>query len=228
MVRPDGWDPAWESELLDIKSAHDIGFLDVEVLWIPAGGELDDGHKLIADVGVQLGADHLLVVSDEADAERLAPALETISGWCEGAPLRPMLEFLRITEVQSLAQARELLAAADDHDFGILIDSLHLARSGEYGVALDPAQHSYIQLCDGPAACEDSREALLIDALDLRSAPGEGELPLGQLLAALPEDVPLSLEVRSKWYRDTYPEPLARASAILEQTHKFLGEIKHG
>ncbi len=228
MVRPDDWNAGWESELLDIKAAHDIGFLDVEVLWIPAGGALDDGHKLIADVGVRLGADHLLVVSDEDDPEALAPALEQISAWCQGTSLKPMLEFLRITAVQSLGQARELLAAADAHRFGILIDSLHLARSREYGVALNAAQHSYIQLCDGPAACDDSRDALLIDALDLRYAPGEGELPLEQLLAALPEDVPLSLEVRSKWYRDTYPDPLARATAILEQTQKFLGEINHG
>ncbi len=227
MVRPESWNEADEPELLDIKAAAGIGFLDVEVLWIPRGGVVDAQHQLIADVGVRLGADHLLVVSDEADADVLAPALAAISAWCAAGSVRPMLEFLRITDVQSLRQARELLAAAGEHNFGILIDSLHLARSNEYGEVgqLDVSQHSYIQLCDGPLACEATREALLVDALDRRCAPGEGELPLASLLAALPADVPLSLEVRSKWYRDTYPDPLARATAILEQTNKFLGEI---
>ena len=229
MVRPETWNAADEPELLEIKAAAGIGYLDVEVLWIPQGAGLGADHQLIADVGARLGADHLLVVSDEADPDLLAPALEQISSWCTPGAVRPMLEFLRITEVQSLRQAREILAAAGEHNFGILIDSLHLARSDEYGMLrqLDASQHSYIQLCDGPAECVATREALLIDALDLRSAPGEGELPLAALLAALPPDLPLSLEVRSKWYRDTYPEPLARATAILEQTEKFLGETNN-
>ena len=79
-------------------------------------------------------------------------------------------------------------------------DGLHLARSGELFdlPALDADRHPYIQLCDGPLACGDDHQSLLADALDRRSPPGEGELPLGPMLEALPPDTPLSLEVRSK------------------------------
>jgi len=225
MVRADTWNVDNEAELLHLKDAHGLGFLDVEVLWIPAGAQLDGGHKLVADVGVRLGAEHVLVVSDEPRPEILAPALATISQWC-GPSLRPMLEFLRITEVTSLAQTQELLAACSEHNFGILLDSLHLARSGELNKlpALDPAMHPYIQLCDGPLHCADDAESLLVDALDLRSAPGEGELALTPLLQMLPAATPVSMEVRSKAYRDGHPDPAERARVILERTKKFLQE----
>ena len=224
MVRPDQWDVNQEQQLLDIKAEHGIGYLDVEVLWIPAGGQLDDSLRLIVDVGGRLQADHVLVVSDEADADQLAPALRQISDWCEPYRLKPMLEFLRITAVSSLAQARELLTAVEGHNFGILLDALHLARSNELGrlPMLDAAQHPYIQMCDGRLVCADDPESLLEDAIDLRCAPGEGELPLGKLLQALPENTPMSMEVRSRAYRDAYPDAYARAAAVLAQTRKFL------
>jgi sugar phosphate isomerase/epimerase len=58
--------------------------------------------------------------------------------------------------------------------------------------------------------------------MDLRCAAGEGELPLREMLAALPADCPLSLEVRSKRYREEFPQPADRARAILERTREFL------
>jgi sugar phosphate isomerase/epimerase len=226
MVRPEHWDRNQEAALLALKETHSLGFLDVEVLWIPPGAELDSGHQLIVDVGGRLGADHVLVVSDEPDADKLAPALRQISDWCAPYQLKPMLEFLRITAVTSLAQASELLDATGQHSFGILLDTLHLARSGELHdlPTLQLERHPYIQLCDGLVACADDRNSLLEDALDLRCAPGEGQLPLQNLLRVLPQQTPLSMEVRSKYYRDTYPDPLQRARALLMQTEKYLQE----
>ncbi len=224
MVRPEVWDLAWESELLDIKAQHGLGFLDVEVLWIPKGGVLGSAHQFLVDVGGRLGAEHILVVSDECDPDLLAPALDNISQWCAGYSMRPMLEFLRITAVTSLRQTKELLAASQAHNFGILLDSLHLMRSSELDElpVLDAEMHPYIQLCDGVRTTSQTAKALLSDAVDGRSAPGEGELPLEHLLRALPKATPLSLEVRSKRYREQYIEPLARAKAVLEQTQIYL------
>jgi sugar phosphate isomerase/epimerase len=68
-------------------------------------------------------------------------------------------------------------------------------------------------------------QAYLEDAVDGRSAPGEGGLPLAALLNALPAGIPLSLEVRSRRYREQYPDPVARARAVLEQTRRFLRSL---
>ena len=88
---------------------------------------------------------------------------------------------------------------------------------------LDPHLFPYAQLCDAPAAVEAATpEGYLADALDARLAAGEAELPVRDLLDALPGGIPLSLEVRSAHYRQTYPEPAARARAIREATERFL------
>ena len=82
---------------------------------------------------------------------------------------------------------------------GILIDALHVQRCGtDWGSwrAVDPGLLSYLQLCDAPlvpAACRrccgrpgcGDRDAVL-EARAARLLPGEGELPLSELLAALP------------------------------------------
>jgi sugar phosphate isomerase/epimerase len=179
----------------------------------------------VVEVGKRLGADNVLVVSDEADAEKLAPALQKISEWADDR-IQPVLEFLKLTPVNSLQQADELLHACSGHNFEILIDTLHLARSHEFATALiDERRFPYIQLCDGSLTCGTDRDSLFADALDLRSAPGEGELPLISLLQRLPIDTPLSLEVRSKAYRDRFPDPLERARAVLDTTRQFLDHL---
>ena len=224
MVRPENWRDDELGAMLDIAHHQGLKFLDVEVLWIPRGGELSAEHKKVVDVGLALGAENILCVSDEKDPGLLAPALRQVSAWCDGG-LQPVLEFLRITQVQSLRQASELLDACEGHDFGVLIDSLHLARSGESDAELgDLARFPYVQICDGKLHCAGDYESLLKDAIDGRSAPGEGELPLASLLHRLPRDIPLSVEVRSAAYRQGYPDPIARAQAILDATRKFLAD----
>ena len=230
MVRPQTWQEAWEADI-SACLAQGLTVLDVEVLWIPQGGQLDTSHDLIIDVGNRLGAENLLVVSDEANPDRLNHALRHISQRCASSGMRPCLEFLRITQVTSLSQARELLDACQQHNFGILIDTLHLQRCGEFAQflqnsePLDPSQFPYMQLCDGYLECAADQTALLEDALDLRSPPGQGQLPLRPLMQRLPTQLPLSLEIRSKTLRDQYPDPLARAQTVLEQTHNFLESL---
>ena len=84
----------------------------------------------------------------------------------------------------------------------------------------------YLQLCDGPLDYVDDPDGLLEDALDRRSAAGEGELPLWALMQQVP-GVPLSLEVRSRRYRETYPDAAARAAAVLAQTRRWLAQAPH-
>jgi len=226
-VDPENWDAAMTSSVKRRVEAHGIGVLDVEVVWIPAGGELEDDYKRLVDVGAELGARNLLVVSRESDVSRNAAALHRICERAAPAGMRVALEFLMIAEIRSLSAARAIVEACDHPAAAILIDTLHLQRAGE-GVDvladIDPRLFPYAQFCDGPLACADSFEAYLEDAMDLRSAAGEGALPLRRMLDALPVDCPLSLEVRSKRYREAFPRPADRARAILEQTQSFLAD----
>jgi sugar phosphate isomerase/epimerase len=202
-----------------------LSVLDVEVLWIPQGGRLDGGHRRIVEIGGELAARNVLVVSSEADTGRTADALQRICEWAAPHGMRVALEFLMITAIRTPAAALAVVRACDHPGAAVLIDTLHLARAGagpETVAAIPPELLPYVQFCDGPATCRDDHEHYLEDALDLRSAPGEGELPLDAVLRGLPDACPLSLEIRSSAYRQRFPDPAERAAAVRRPTLEFL------
>jgi len=204
--------------------------LDIEVIWIRPGREVTDAARRLIDVGGTLGARNVLIVSANPS---LADTKHQFAALCErasGAGMRAVLEFLMIAEVKTLAQAVEVVTDVGHPAGGVLIDALHLARCGATAADVGRVARQrlpYAQLCDGPAALPNAEyNTYLNDAIDGRSAPGEGELPLRQLLAALPADVPLSLEVRSKRYRETYADPVERARAVLTATQRFFAAAR--
>jgi hypothetical protein len=82
----------------------------------------------------------------------------------------------------------------------------------------------YAQFCDAPATRPDPADfdAVITDAIDLREQCGAGALPLRAMVRALPADIPLSIELRSKMLRDSFPEPAARARAVADATRHWL------
>jgi sugar phosphate isomerase/epimerase len=124
--------------------------------------------------------------------------------------------------VRTREEAMAVVEAAGRPNGAVLVDNLHLARTGSTPAdltGLDPALLPYAQLCDGPAEPGDD---LLADALDHRCLPGEGGLPVADFVAALPGSTPLSLEVRSAALRRDHPDPVERARRVLAATTTFL------
>ena len=79
-------------------------------------------------------------------------------------------------------------------DFRLLIDTMHVVRSGATAAdlaALDASLFGYVQLCD--STLEQRNEVYRDDSSD-RDIPGEGELPLVEILLALPEWLPVGVE----------------------------------
>ncbi|MCX7065041.1 MAG: sugar phosphate isomerase/epimerase [Proteobacteria bacterium] len=199
--------------------------LDIEVIWIRPGREVAAAARRLIDIGGELGARNVLIVSANPSLPDTKHQFATLCEYAARAGMRAVLEFLMIAEIKTLAQAVEIVTDVGHPAGGVLIDALHLARCGA-GAAdvarVSPALFPYAQLCDAPARLLNTDyNTYLVDALDGRCAPGEGELPLRALLAALPADLPLSLEVRSKHYRDAYPDPVERARAVLIATRRF-------
>ncbi len=226
-IEPDKWDAAMAKRTKDAIAGHGLSVLDVEVIWIPEGGGVSDDHRAIIDVGAELGARNVLVVSSEPDTGRTAEALRTLCDHAAPAQMRVALEFLMITAIRSLDSALAVVETCDHPAAAILIDTIHFQRAGpapDKLAAGDPALLPYAQFCDGPADCADNFDSYMTDALDLRSAPGEGELPLAEILAHLPDAIPLSLEIRSKNYRDRHPDATARAKAVREASLAWFAE----
>jgi sugar phosphate isomerase/epimerase len=225
-VDPTVWTDATTREVKSIAAHGGIEVLDVEVVIIQPGQSQRPESERIIDVGAELGASNVLIVSDDPDIDNTKRAFEHLCGHAEQAGMRAVLEFLMIFQVNSLEAALGIVTDVAHPAGGILVDALHLERCGHTPAdleGLDAHLFPYMQLCDAPAKVAQADPAgYLADALDARLAAGEAQLPLADLLDALPSGIPLSLEVRSKHYRDAYPDLAARGRAIREQTERFL------
>jgi sugar phosphate isomerase/epimerase len=204
-----------------------ITVLDVEVVWIKPDSRLDD-HKRTLDIGAELGAQNMLCVSSDPDKNATAAKLAALCAHSPG--IRIALEFGVFTQVKNLADARNIIGAVNHPLAAILIDPIHVDRSGTTIAeiaALPPHLLPYAQFCDASAnrPDPDDFDAVIIDAIDLRLQAGEGVLPLAAMLNAMPVDVPLSIELRSKFLRDAYPGASDRASAVARATRKWMADI---
>jgi sugar phosphate isomerase/epimerase len=159
--------------------------LDVFTFYLQPQTDVRDFTPAL-ELGAALGARYAVVQGDDSDWPRLA---RNFAAFCDDAARRGLVvavEFMPARPLATLDLALRLLREAARPNVSILVDPLHLARSGGAPAALaglDPALFPYAQFSDGiPATAE-------------RRMPGAGELPLDALLDALPPELPLSVEV---------------------------------
>lgn len=226
------WTAATAAEIRSRTADSGLIILDVEVIWLQPG-EDDPDHFRIIDAGAAIGARNALVVSSDPDPRSTAAKLARLSEHAAGSGLRVSLEFAAFTAVRNLAEARAIIERPGCETTGLLIDPLHLQRTGGTPAALrgiDPQRFAYAQFCDaaadGPAP--DDVGAIIHEALDLRLAIGEGALPLAELIDVLPARLPLSIELRSAALREDFPDPIDRARALLASTRAGLASLGHG
>ena len=230
-VEPSGWGPGTTREIRNLL-ADTIPVLDVEVIWIQPGADNPD-HFRVLDIGAQLGARNALVVSSDPDFGATAEKLARLCEHARGTDIRVALEFGLFTEVKSLGDALSIIGRIEQDNVALLIDPLHLSRSGGTPAQLrDVPQRylSYAQFCDAPADLPDTSDvkAIIHEAIDLRLLPGQGALPLADLLQVLPHHIPLSVELRSKALRDAYPDASERAAALATATRRYLENTSQG
>jgi sugar phosphate isomerase/epimerase len=213
------FDPAtWSSSTARAVASRLAGSgvvaLDIEPVILGRG---PDHGEAIVDVAVELGVRHVLVASGPAEPSEV---VERFAALCDraGESVTMVLEFLPIFSIGTLAAAVSVVVEAGYANGAVLIDTLHLARSG--GTPADLAGIElrllpYLQIADaGALPIDPSPAGLREEALHGRLLPGQGDLPLLDVLAAVP-DVPLSIELRSRQLMTDYPDPLLRASAVL-------------
>lgn len=228
-VDPATWTAATAAEVRSRTNDAGVAVLDVEVVWLKPGAD-DPDHFRIIDAGVAVGARNVLVVSSDPDPQATAAKLGCLADHAAQAGIRISLEFAAFTEVRSLAAACAILDQPGCEQVGLLIDPLHFIRTGALpdelrAIAAD--RFHYAQFCDAKAQgpSPDDVPAIIEEALDLRLAICAGGLPLGAIHGALPHDLPLSIELRSKALCEAYPDPADRARALLHSTRAGLTRL---
>jgi len=172
-------------------------------------------------LGAELGAKTATAIARDGGSET-AEALARLTHLAAGLGIRMNVEFLSYRGPNSLSQAVDLVTLAGNAGTGILVDILHLVRTGgsvEEVRALDPALIGHVQLCDGPLAVP--AEGLEHESASDRMLPGTGEFPLAAFIEALPT-VSLGLEIprMSAAFRGLTPEE--RVATLLQTTRSFL------
>ena len=126
----------------------------------------------------------------------------------------------------TIEDAADLAKASGRDNVGILLDTLHLSRSGgsPASVAALPAELMlYVQLCDAPAVQPVSDADAIVEARGARLLPGEGDLWLKELMATLPNDVWISVETPHASVSGlSFTEMAQRA---MDATRRFLGSL---
>lgn len=193
------WAPGTEGVVVpDVENPD--GYFSVGEAEIFRIADVVGARSITASPWAPKSAPHTSRPARDRALERVA---EGFAGLCDRAArhgLLVQLEFLPWTLVPDLPTATEIVRLADRPNGGIVIDAWHLFRTAsDPGIVRSVAGDRIIalQLADAPAAAESD---LATATLHARRLPGEGELPLVELLRvlrALDAPAPIGVEVFS-------------------------------
>ena len=229
MIDPDLWTDGRAKDVRRRIEDKGLGLVDTEVIWLRPG-PMNPAHLRTLDIAAILGSPNFLVVSSDPDVDATTEKFAALCDHAAPSGMNVSLEFFGFTSVRCLADARRIVEGANRPNGRILVDNLHFARSGgtpEELAAAPQGLFSYTQLCDatvdGPHI--DDSKPLLEEAIDGRLIPGEGGLPLAEIMKIWRPDLPLSVELRSKPLRDAFPDPTERARHLLNGTRAWLESL---
>ena len=144
-----------------------------------------------AELGARRAVTHVFIEDDALVVERLGRFCEL----AEAEGMKVSSEFCPLTRGNpSLARATWLVDQVGRDSFGIGVDALHVVRSGATAAdiaKLPPRYFGIVQICDAQGAHVSSD---YIKDVHNREVPGQGDLPLHDLLSAVPAAMPIEVE----------------------------------
>lgn len=206
-----------------------VGIFDLEIIRIGEGFD-ERAYVPLLEAGAALNARAVLVAGDDSDEARLTEGYARLCELMKPYGMTADLEFMPWTAVPDVKAALRIIhAAGKPANAGILVDALHFDRSNstlEDIRAIPRELLHYAQICDAPTRVQIGRdftvEEMVHAARCERLLPGEGSIDLAGLFAALPQDLPISVEVvhlarmaqvgQADWARQS----LAASRALLE------------
>jgi sugar phosphate isomerase/epimerase len=178
------------------------------------------------DAFAELGVKRINTVSLDPDFGRtLGQFARTVEMAAERG-MESTTEFAPGLTVADLSTALAVIRQIGRPDFRLLIDTMHLIRSGSSPAdlaVLDPDLIGYVQLCDAPLVSKFS--TYMQEAMTERMVPGEGELPLLEILKSVPRDRVVSLELPLLSRAKAGIGPLERLRPAVAAARELLEQI---
>ncbi|OBK31573.1 xylose isomerase [Mycobacterium asiaticum] len=177
------------------------------------------------DVIVELGIPRINVVSLDPDRGRTFDQFGALAELAAQRGLRTVLEPVPGLTVGDLATALAAVRHVGRPDFQLLIDTMHMARSGSSPadlVAVDSQYIGYAQLND--TTLQPRLANYMEEAMFERLPPGEGELPLREFIQALPTNVVIELEVPQRSLALSGHSPIDRLRPCVDAARRLLSD----
>jgi sugar phosphate isomerase/epimerase len=203
-----------------------LRLLDIEFVKITPEIDVAALEPFIA-AGGSLGARHLITAPYDTDHARLSDNLGAIANLAKPYGLSALLEFFPWTTVPDLATAAKVIGDASSQNVGILVDTLHFDRSDSSLSRLESIPTRWlpmVHVSDAPAAKPTTTEGLLHTARAERLPPGEGGIDIAAILARLPPQIQIALEVPMQQVTSLEgPEAVARH--VHDAAARFLSQL---
>jgi sugar phosphate isomerase/epimerase len=217
--------PALLREMAAALRHHGVALSEMGGIWLN-GPRPSSWCRPALEAGARLGARHAIAVVAETQPNK---ALDDFCDLCDAAAehgIGVAIEFVVYSAVKTVEDAAAFVRRSGRHNASVLVDALHLHRSGGSAASLasvPPELISIVQLCDGPARAPETVAGLQEEARRDRLDPGEGELPLRAFVEAFPPGTPLELEV-PKLSAAGMPAR-QRIQELVARTREFLASI---
>lgn len=208
-----------QRELRAILASEGVRLNEIEFIQLTPGLDIASFAPLL-EAGAELGASAVTVSGDDADHLRLTASFAALCDLAGPFGLRVDLEFMRWRMVGTLAQAEAVVRGAGRPNGAILVDALHLSRSGGAPGDLAAVPQQFLraaQLCDAASIQPVSDADAIAEAREGRLPPGEGALSLAALVQALPADAALSVELPMRG-----PDARSRIMTAYSATRRLL------
>lgn len=192
-------------------------------LFVLTPGGWNEAWDGMLESGAALGARRAIVLDYDSDHIRARALLARLVERAGGLGIAVDVEFIAGSGLPSLADARALVDGLGALDCGIILDPLHLQRTGGTPADIGDAERrliKYAQLCDGPATMSPDR--WLHEGSRQRQLTGAGAFPLKDFVAALPQGVPIGLEIPMQDLAEHGIGPVERARMALDAARPFL------
>lgn len=177
------------------------------------------------DVLAGLGVPRINVVSLDPDLRRTFDQFGALTELGAQRNIETDVEPVPGLTIGDLPTAVTALEYVGRPDFRLLIDTMHLVRSGSSAAdltALDPQHIGYAQLND--TTLQPRIENYMEEAMYERMVPGEGELPLRDILSVLPLDIVIELEVPRRSLALAGVSPIDRLRPCVDAARRLLAE----
>lgn len=178
------------------------------------------------DVFAELGAPRINVVSLDPELSRTFDQFAALAELAAERGLATVVEPVPGLTVGDLPTALAAVTHVHRPDFQLLIDTMHLVRSGSSAAdlaAVNPDLIGYAQLND--TTLQPRADNYMEEAMFERMVPGEGELPLRDILSVLPAGVVVELEVPQRLLALAGISPVDRLRPCVDAARRLLSGI---